>query len=154
MTEPQRVRRPRIDTVIAAIGTGAYDDHVKEIYDAVMGRKAVLQQKVLEQVKDVFGDDYGITRATPSRLVAKDPNPFIAKAEQEGRASWPLDETPAPTEAAETQKAPEPVIEVTTPGGSPMDPQEEAQLRESDPTAEDLGPDFESRSPIFGPLPE
>ena len=140
MTDEPRTRTPRLESVLKAIGAGAYDDDIKAIYDAVMGRKTVLQEKVLEAVKEVFGDDYGVSRAGPNPK----PNPFIERHQQ--RAAEQLGVEPPTPDA--------PVEEVRAPDGSPMDPEEEARLRSAAPANEDLGPDHESRSPIFGPLPE
>lgn len=129
MSEDQpKTRTPRLDSVVKAIEAGSYDDDIKIVYDAVMGRKAMLQQKALAFVKEVFGDDYGVSLARPNPAPAgARPNVFIERARKHGEAE---------------------VVEA--PQGDPMSPEEEAALRASAATEEQLGPDHESRSPLFG----
>jgi len=141
LADEPRTRTPRLESVLRAIEAGAYDENIKAIYEAVMGRKTVLQQKVLEAVKDVFGDDYGVSRAAPEQPGR--PNVFVERHKERAREQLGIGED-----------ATAPLEEIRAPDGSPMDPEEEARLRAEAPASEDLGPDHESRSPIFGPLPE
>jgi hypothetical protein len=133
MTDEPRTRTPRLESVLKAIDAGAYDDGIKSIYEAVMGRKTVLQEKVLESVRDVFGEDYGVSRAAPEQK----PNVFVERFKEQAR-----------------NQGGGPIEEVRTPDGAPMDPEAEERLRAESADSEDLGPDHESRSPIFGPPPE
>lgn len=99
MTEDQKQRKPstpQLDRVIDAIERGDYDEKIIELHRALAARQDVLKAQVLEQVRQVFGDDAEIVASKKFKLVpglegdegtpiyqaGDDDNPFVQKAER------------------------------------------------------------------------
>lgn len=90
-------RRIRIDSIINAIKKGEYDDRLSDIETAITERNVERQMHVLALVKEVYGNDFTVTKPGENR------NPFIEK-EQERRAA--ADPPPAPEPAPPAEPAP------------------------------------------------
>src|SRR4051812_17422975 len=59
---PQATRTPDAMRVVEAISEGKYDDKIGMIQGALDDRKRLQQEEVLNRVKEVFGDDYVVTK--------------------------------------------------------------------------------------------
>lgn len=86
MTEEKKVGRkpntPDIKRVIEAISTGRYDEELHGLIAAAEHRRLALRDRVLEQVRRVFGDDYGVIRRGNAENV-KVANLFVRKAQEQ-----------------------------------------------------------------------
>lgn len=86
--------------VVEAISEGKYDDKIGMIQGALDDRKRLQQEEVLNRVKEVFGDDYVVTKP------ASNPTPRPAPAPQPEFTS-----APGPPQAGATDAIGDIVIE-------------------------------------------
>lgn len=127
---PRQAARPRLDAVLRHIKAGSYDDDMSLLRGAIEDRLRVRQEAVLGLVKEAFGDNYSVVPVSVSRIGA--PKASLA------------DQTDSHPEAREWEEA-------------ARQAEIEEQARKDALGDDDLpegDPDYESRSPIIGSVPE
>lgn len=116
MTDDQKQRKPstpQLDRVIDAIERGDYDEKIIELHRALAARQDVLKVQVLEQVRQVFGEDAEIVSSKKFSLSpidridqgkdidGPDGNPFVKKAERDGETTRPSPPPPVTSATAD-----------------------------------------------------
>jgi|SRR3954447_12312869 hypothetical protein len=128
--KPPRQNRPRVDAVIRHIESGSYDSEIGKLLSAIETRREARQKAVLDQVKQVYGEDFTVAPAlapvvsSPAPLrSAQRPNPFVDP---------PAAVAPAPEEWQEAERR--------------------ARAQEEALKTEDFGDDDVSNSPLIGSI--
>jgi hypothetical protein len=136
-------RRVRIDAIVNAIKRGEYDDRLGEIQEAITARNEERQEHVLKLVKEVYGNDFVVTKPSSNPPPAAGKNPFIDKAREAEAA-----ESPPPPAAVSPE--PEPGAQPTPP--DPLPPEIAAQLagEATSPLEQQMEPEIERRGPSIG----
>lgn len=142
---PTRTRKPSGPPdpmpFIEALSEGHYDDKIGLIAGALNDRRRALQDRVLAEVKEVFGEDYIVTKPTANSV------PAVAPVQAPATAA------PQPQPGAATRTAPAHPAQP-----SPALSAEDRAIRDSDaPTGDGLGQsareatmEIESRGAQFG----
>ena len=123
-----RQHRPRVDAVIRHIQSGSYDAEIGDLLAAIESRRSARQQAVLDQVKQVYGDDFTVVPQRAQVPGHARPNPFV---------------TPPPTTTGS--------FDVTTPEEW-QDAERRAREQEEALKSEDFGADDVSNSPLIGSI--
>lgn len=118
----KRQHRPRIDAVIRHIEGGSYDEEIGRLLTAIENRRIFRQKRVMDLVRDVYGEDFEVQRSrrSPNVEAGVRPNPFM----------------PQPTDAGTTDEW--------------IEAEKRAREQEEAMQAEGLGDDDVSNSPIIG----
>lgn len=123
MPPVKKQQRPRLDAIIRHIKAGSYDEDMSQLQGAIADRQRIRQEAVLGLVSEVFGEGFTVQQQNAGQAERK--NPFV---ERQQRAH--------PNEVLPGES---PHVQDPTGGGPPEDD-------------EDLGPDYESRSPVIGSI--
>ena len=123
MPPVKKQQRPRLDAIIRHIKAGSYDDDMSQLQGAIADRQRIRQEAVLGLVSEVFGEGFTVQQQNSAQ---ERKNPFVERAAAERLPNEVL-----PGES--------PHVQSPTGDGLPDD-------------EEDLGPDYESRSPIIGSI--
>ena len=162
----QAPRRPRIDGIISAIGRGEYDDKLGELRQAITDRNEARKEKVLEQVREIWGTEATVIDTPAEKSMAAlarmtsgaRPNPFKKVQETEVVEKTEQAESPE-TEAAEsTERIESPGQTVET--ESTVVPESPGEIKSSSETVQVVRQPFEddldeesdviSHSPVIG----
>lgn len=120
--ETKTVRKPttpNIDRVVEAIDRGDYDDKVLRLWESLTNRREVLKAQILEQVRQVFGQDAKVVASEKFSLPSTEQtdrgedtdNPFVKKSERTETAAERGRRVMQNANVGKTRPAPKPTNE-------------------------------------------
>ena len=96
----RKTQRVRIDAIRNSIKKGEYDNELADLFVAIDLRRQVLREALLEKVKEVYGEDYVVTKPSPGLYGARSAGFVSAPGPN------PPEDSPVPEPLAEPEDAP------------------------------------------------